>query len=64
VQSLFLLYESASGYALFERVESEQIGAQTPEVIATQVRISRMCASAMLLLVFPRVPYRSWRRSP
>jgi nucleolar protein 56 len=37
LQSLFLLYESASGYALFERVESEQIGSQTPEVIATQV---------------------------
>ena len=39
--ALFLLYESASGYALFERAESEQIGAMTPEVIATQTDLAR-----------------------
>lgn len=30
--SLYLLFESASGYALFERIESEEIGQELPEV--------------------------------
>ncbi len=52
-QSLFLLYESASGYALFERVESEQIGAQTPEVIATQVSFRALRILPFARLVVP-----------
>ncbi len=34
-QVLFVLYESASGYALFERVESEGIADQLPQVQAS-----------------------------
>lgn len=29
---LYILYESASGYALFERVESEEIADESPEL--------------------------------
>ena len=31
-QALYLLFESSSGYGLFERVESEEIGAELDEV--------------------------------
>lgn len=39
--SLFLLYENASGYALFERLESEEIGAMASEVIQAQAELAR-----------------------
>jgi nucleolar protein 56 len=29
---LYVLYESASGYALFERIESEEIADESPEL--------------------------------
>ena len=38
---MFLLYENASGYALFERVESEQIGAMAAEVVQAQAELAR-----------------------
>eukprot|EP00455_Lapot_gusevi_P046559 TRINITY_DN614_c0_g2_i14.p1 TRINITY_DN614_c0_g2~~TRINITY_DN614_c0_g2_i14.p1 ORF type:complete len:580 (+),score=298.81 TRINITY_DN614_c0_g2_i14:75-1814(+) len=39
--ALYLLYEHASGYALFERKESEQITAMTPEIQQAQTEYSR-----------------------
>jgi len=43
--TLYLLYESASGYALFERVEAEEIGQrsdQVQEAIADLARFSKI----------------------
>ncbi len=54
-QALFLLYESASGYGLFERVESEQIGAMTAEVIATQTDLARFSKLVRMKAFLPFV---------
>ncbi len=54
-QALFLLFENASGYALFERVESESIGAMTPEVIATQTDLARFSKLVRMKAFLPFV---------
>eukprot|EP01083_Nonionella_stella_P176888 620230_1 len=41
VKSLFILFEHAAGYALFERVESEEIGMELDEVASSITELSR-----------------------
>jgi len=53
--TLYLLYESASGYALFERLESEEIGEQLAEVQAATDEFNRFskCVKLKSFLPFP-----------
>jgi nucleolar protein 56 len=55
-QVLFILYESASGYALFERVESESIVDQLPQV---QESISDMGKFSKIVKLRAFLPFTS-----
>lgn len=47
-QATHILFESSSGYALFERVESEEIGAQLAEVQKQLMDVNKMKKSIKL----------------
>lgn len=51
--TLYLLFESASGYALFERIESEEIGDQLPEVQAATEDFNRFTKCVRFKSFFP-----------
>jgi len=55
-QALYLLFESSSGYGLFERVESEEIGAELDEVQKSIVEYSKF-TQIMKLKAF--LPFKS-----
>ena len=54
-QALYLLFESSSGYGLFERVESEEIGAELDEVQKSIVE----CAPSLPRSLAPSLPRSS-----
>jgi len=51
--ALYLLFESASGYALFERLEAEEIGEQLTEVQAATDDFNRFSKCVKLQSFLP-----------
>lgn len=61
--TLFVLFESASGFALFEQVESEEIGSQLEEVQRSVTELARF-SKIMKLKAFQVRLRGMWRALP